>query len=61
MRRNYTMSETTIAFIKWKQCLIMHNDNKIENQPKECKELHKIYDDIVKENIKNKKNTTIDR
>jgi hypothetical protein len=55
------MSETTIAFIKWKQCLIMHNDNKIENQPKKCKELHKIYDAIVKENIKNKKNTTIER
>ena len=60
MRRNYTMSETTIAFIKWRQCLMLNNDNKVENSPKKCKELHKIYDDIVESNIKNK-NTTIER
>ena len=26
MRRNYNMSDTTIAFIKWRQCLMIHND-----------------------------------
>ena len=61
MRKNYNISETTVAFIKWRQCLILHNDNKVENQPIKCKKLHKIYDDIVKENIKNKNYTTIER
>ena len=53
MRRNYNLSETTVAFIKWKQCLIVHNDNKVENQPDMCKKLHTIYDNLVERNIKN--------
>lgn len=64
MRRNYTVSETTVAFIKWRQCLILHNDNKVENQPIKCKKLYKIYDDIVEtniKNVKNKKNTIVKR
>ena len=44
--------KTTIAFIKWRQCLIMHNNNKVENQPRKCEELYKIYNGIVEENIK---------
>ena len=60
MKRNYTMSETTVAFIKWRQCLIIFNNNEEKNQPIKCKKLHKIYDDIVLSNIKNK-NTTIEK
>jgi hypothetical protein len=52
MRRNYqTPNKTTVAFIKWRQCLIFHNNNKEENQPVKCKKLYKIYNDIVEENI----------
>ena len=53
MRKNYNVSETTVAFIKWRQCLIFHNDNKEENQPKKCQKLYSIYDNLVERNIKN--------
>ena len=52
MRRNYNMSDTTIAFIKWRQCLMIHNDNKVKDQPEQCKKLHTIYDNLVKKNVK---------
>jgi len=51
MRRNYKLKETTVAFIKWRQCLILHNNNKEENQPLKCKKLYTIYNGIVEENI----------
>jgi len=62
MRRNYNLSETTVAFIKWRQCLIIHNDNQEENQPEMCKKLHIIYDNLIekeKKNLKEKRNILI--
>lgn len=55
MRRNYNISETTKAFIKWRQCLMIHNDNKVKDQPEQCKKLHTIYDNLVEKNVKNDK------
>ena len=55
MRRNYNMSDTTIAFIKWRQCLMIYNDNKVKDQPEQCKKLHTIYDNLVEKNVKNDK------
>lgn len=53
MKKNYTISETTVAFIKWRQCLILYNNNKEENQPYKCKVLWEKYDAIVENNIIN--------
>jgi hypothetical protein len=53
MKKNYTISETTVAFIKWRQCLILYNNNKEENQPYKCKVLWEKYDTIVENNIRN--------
>ena len=52
MRRNYNVTESTLAFIKWRRCLILYNNNKEENQPNQCKKLYIIYDNLIENKIK---------
>ena len=34
---------------------MIHNYNKVDNQPAQCKKLHTIYDNLVEKNVKNDK------
>ena len=52
MIRNYRLTDTTKAYLKWKRCIIIHNNNKVTNQPEQCKKLHNLYENLVKKNIK---------
>jgi len=48
---NFKFSETTDAFIKWRQCLIKYNNNNELESPIQCRELYNIYDTLVENNI----------
>jgi hypothetical protein len=36
-------SSKSYYHVKWRKCLIIHNNNKKENQPENCKTLYNLY------------------
>ena len=48
------IDKKTIFFIRWRKCLILNNENKETNQPKECKQLYNLYvNQVIREKKKN--------